>query len=191
MEHSEILLKRCHFCGFESRQRSVVEEHTFQSHSKRPIIQAIQCHKCCAFRATSEDLIKFHTSEDCMGKRLRVDSTSPTKMKISNKSFLCHLCKYRTEDSHQLGNHLVRDHLVSCSYCNFKAVCQNFINQHVTETHPEASEDANKEKLKNDIEKEQVTGEAKLDIEKEISTQPQGTAKCKFFSYFPPIGFFR
>ena len=178
LEHSEILLKRCHFCGFESRQRSVVEEHIFQSHSKRPIIQAIQCHKCCAFRATSEDLIKFHTIEDCTGKRLRVESTSPTKMKITNKSFACHLCKYRTEDSLQLGEHLVNKHLVSCSFCNFKAVCQNFISEHVTETHPEKSktgkEVANERTLQKAIEKEQVIEEEQMQIEEEKSPETHG-----------------
>ena len=71
-EHAEILMKKCRYCDFESRQRLTVEEHMFQKHSSKPHLKALICPKCDNFRATNADLIKIHMFENCPGKGSQV-----------------------------------------------------------------------------------------------------------------------
>ena len=138
-EHSEILLKKCRFCDFEDRKRQIVEEHMCQNHSDKPVLEALTCPKCEDFHSTDEGLIKLHLLESCpaAGKGLRVMNTSPTKLVISKKSFVCHLCSFKTDGGEELGQHLVQEHLHSCTHCDLKAVSQDFIDQHVSDSHSE------------------------------------------------------
>ena len=136
-EHAEILLKKCHYCDFENRKRLTVEEHIFQKHSSKPRLYALTCPKCDDFRATNEDLIKIHLIENCPGKRLQVMNTSPTKLVISKKSFVCHLCPFKTENCKELGHHLVQHHLNCCSHCDLKSVSKDFIEDHISDSHSE------------------------------------------------------
>ena len=97
--HLEILIKKCYFCEFESRQRLEVHNHIFAKHSLKPILPSHFCEYCLEFRATSSDVINFHV-EKCPAKlimghekdddddsnfRILKDKSSPLKIVLSKE----------------------------------------------------------------------------------------------------------
>ena len=59
--HTEILMKKCHFCPIEFRERQVLYEHVFQKHSLAPILRATPC-KYCGAKSDVDVLVQLHNA---------------------------------------------------------------------------------------------------------------------------------
>ena len=59
--HTEILMKKCHFCPLEFRERQVLYEHVFQKHSLAPILRATPC-KYCGAKSDVDVLVQLHNA---------------------------------------------------------------------------------------------------------------------------------
>ena len=59
--HTEILMKKCHFCPMIFRERQVLYEHVFQKHSLAPILRATQC-KYCGAKSDVDVLVELHNA---------------------------------------------------------------------------------------------------------------------------------
>ena len=125
--HLEILIKKCYFCEFESRQRLEVHNHIFTKHSLKPILPSHFCEYCLEFRATSSDVINFHI-EKCPAKlimghekdddesnfRILKDKSSPLKIVLSKE-------QQQLADSGGGGIRPQHDEIVfNCHLCAYK-----------------------------------------------------------------------
>ena len=125
--HLEILIKKCYFCEFESRQRLKVHNHIFARHSLKPILPSHFCEYCLEFRATSSDVINFHI-EKCPAKlimghekddddsnfRILKDKSSPLKIVLSKE-------QQQLADSGGGGIRPQHDEIVfNCHLCAYK-----------------------------------------------------------------------
>ena len=159
--HLEILIKKCYFCEFESRQRLEVHNHIFAKHSLKPIVPSHFCEYCSEFRATSSDVINFHiekcpaklkmSHDDDEDKKFRIlkDRSSPLKIVLSKEQlagggvgigsqveiFNCHLCTYKTEDKVEFGSHLIQHFDNKCVVCNNTFMTAELLDHHITEQH--------------------------------------------------------
>ena len=59
--HTEILMKKCHFCPMEFRERQVLYDHVFQKHSLAPILRATPC-KYCGAKSDVDVLVELHNA---------------------------------------------------------------------------------------------------------------------------------
>jgi hypothetical protein len=59
--HTEILMKKCHFCPLEFRERQVLYDHVFQKHSLAPILRATPC-KYCGAKSDVDVLVELHNA---------------------------------------------------------------------------------------------------------------------------------
>ena len=151
--HLEILIKKCYFCEFESRQRLLLHDHIFAKHSLKPLLPSRFCDYCSEFRATSSDVINFHvekcpvklkmSDDDDKNFRILKNRSSPLKIVLSKEQlagvgggsqveiFNCHLCTYKTEDKVDFGSHLIQHFNYKCVVCNNTFGTAELLDHHI------------------------------------------------------------
>jgi hypothetical protein len=148
--HTEILIKKCHFCDFSHRQREAVFHHVFLKHSKRPILEEIKCPRCLDYRATSLDLINFHLL-NCLSKKPLKDK-DPTEKRLTAENNPSETClseqKWTMEKSHDFKIVKAKSgplklvlaktdsfSVFTCPHCDFQTDDGGQLGQHIVQDH--------------------------------------------------------
>ena len=119
----------CEKCNFKTSNQECGRKHSSLPHS-------IKCSEC-DFRTTSQNLLRRHKKSNHENKKEKRHYTHHTDEKTGQKRYHCPNCEFTAPIPSRVADHFARRHQKSqlCSMCNYETQDLIDLNQHIEKSH--------------------------------------------------------